>query len=56
MLNYGIIEWEACVVTMIIFIPIDLNSVAGISTMLHEILAGILLEGLTTILFPYTVV
>ena len=53
-LNYDIIEWEVCVILMMIFITVAVESTAAESIMLQEILARILLEGLTTMLLPCT--
>ncbi len=55
-LNYDIIEWEACVIIMMFFITVAIESTAVMSTMLHEILSGILLDVLTTMLLPGTFV
>ena len=53
-LNYDIIEWEACVIIMIFFITVAVESTAVMSIMLQELLKEILLEGLTTMLLPCT--
>ncbi len=53
-LNYGIIEWEVCVITVMFFTTVAVESTAAVSTMLQEILKEILLEGLTTMLLPCT--
>lgn len=53
-LNYDIIEWEVCVILMMIFITVAVESTAAESIMLQEILERILLEGLTTMLLPCT--
>lgn len=53
-LNYGIIEWEACVIIMMFFITVAVEATAVMSIMLQELLKEILLEGLTTMLLPCT--
>lgn len=53
-LNYDIIEWEACVIIMMFFITVAVESTAAMSIMLQELLKEILLEGLTTMLLPCT--
>ena len=53
-LNYDIIEWEACVIIMIFIITVAVESTAVMSIMLQELLKEILLEGLTTMLLPCT--
>ena len=53
-LNYDIIEWEVCVILMMIFITVAVESTAAKSIMLQELLERILLEGLTTMLLPCT--
>ena len=53
-LNYDIIEWEACVIIMMFFITVAVESTAVRSIMLQELLKEILLEGLTTMLLPCT--
>ena len=53
-LNYDIIEWEACVIIMIFFITVAVESTAVMSIMLQELLKEILLEVLTTMLLPCT--
>ena len=53
-LNYDIIEWEACVIIMMFFITVAVESTAVMSIMLQELLERILLEGLTTMLLPCT--
>ena len=53
-LNYDIIEWEACVIIMMFFITVAVESTAVMPIMLQELLKEILLEGLTTMLLPCT--
>ena len=53
-LNYDIIEWEACVLTMMFFANMPVESTAVIPTMLQELLKEILLDSLTTMLLPCT--
>ena len=53
-LNYGIIEWEACVIIMMFFITVAVEATVVMSIMLQELLKEILLEGLTTMLLPCT--
>ena len=55
-LNYDIIEWEACVITMMFFITMSVESTDVMSIMLQDLLKEILLEGLTTMLLPCTFV
>jgi hypothetical protein len=51
-LNYDIIEREACVITMMFFVIVTSKWSAVTSTMLQELLKEILLDGLTTMLLP----
>jgi len=53
-LNYDIIEWEVCVILMMIFTTVAVESTAAKSIMLQKLLERILLEGLTTMLLPCT--
>ena len=55
-LNYDIIEWEACVFTMMFFVTMPVESTGVIQIMLQELLKEILLESLTTMLLPCTFV
>lgn len=53
-LNHDIIEWEACVIIMMFFTTLAVESTEVMSTMLQELLKEILLEVLTTMLLPCT--
>ena len=55
-LNYGIIEPEACVMFMMVFTAAAVKPTAVMSIMLQILLERALLEGLTTMLLPRTCV
>ena len=61
MLNYGIIEWDACVTILMFLVAATAMLAASVQShqlrkLLQELLPEILSKGLTTMLLPCTIV